>query len=76
MNRPRITRISPLELAMRDARDAVAEYSMDLAYDFAPGSFEILPAEEASPPPTKNRKVPRAQVILHPRATHCLTRAD
>lgn len=65
MHSARITRISPLELAMRDVHEHMADFAADFGFHAgAEATFVILSIEApASPVPRKP-----AQVLHHPRA--------
>ncbi|MGE0082724.1 MAG: hypothetical protein AB7U81_15705 [Thiohalomonadaceae bacterium] len=63
--RIRITRISPLELAMRDVRENMADFAADFGLNpGAANTFHILSIE---PPMVESRRA-AARVVMHPRA--------
>lgn len=63
--RVRITRISPLELAMRDVRENMADFAADFGLNpGAEGTFDVVGIE---PPTCEARRKP-ARILNHPRA--------
>jgi len=49
MQTSRITRVSALELTMRDVLDGLDDFACEFAYSNRPGEFEILAIEPPSP---------------------------
>lgn len=61
----RITRISPLELAMRDVRENMADFAADFGLNpGAANTFHIL----STAPSTDHKHLPTARILVHPRA--------